>query len=139
MCVGRWPAARNVWDASQQFMCPRYANGTIECPALPWLMYPFETTYTEVRRPDPPPPAALLLRHRVPLLLPQGSAWQWQWSVPHDMQGLVALYPSPQEYASRLDFFFNASTTWFLGNAIPSPYYWGGAYPLWHAHMVTPC
>ena len=42
------------------------------------------------------------------------------------MQGLVALYPSPDVFASRLDYFFNQSTTWFLGNAIPSPYYWGG-------------
>jgi hypothetical protein len=56
----------------------------------------------------------------------QGDAWQWQWYVPLDMQGLVGLYPSPDVYVQRLELFFNGSTDWFLGNAIPSPYYWAG-------------
>ncbi len=54
------------------------------------------------------------------------AGYQWAWSVPHDMDGLVSLYPSTDVYAAALDGFLNKSVGWFLGNAIPSPYYWAG-------------
>ena len=56
----------------------------------------------------------------------QGDAWQWVWFVPHDMKGLVSLFPSPEVYVERLERFFNQSEGWFLGNALPDPYYWAG-------------
>jgi pentapeptide MXKDX repeat protein len=56
----------------------------------------------------------------------QGDALQWLWSVGHDPVGLVSLFPSAEVYAQQLEMFMNKSIGWFLGNAIPNPYYWAG-------------
>lgn len=36
----------------------------------------------------------------------EGNAWQYAWLVPHDVQGLVAMYPSPQAFTAKLDSLF---------------------------------
>ena len=47
VCVCMCVRTRNVYDASEMFMCPRYANGTFSCP-WEFYIYPFEDTYVEV-------------------------------------------------------------------------------------------
>lgn len=86
-------------------MCPRYANGTFSCPQLPDLPYPLAHDYIE------------------------GDAWQWAWFVPHDMKGLVSLFPSAQDFVQRLNEFHNKSGEWAFGNSLPNPYYWPGNEP----------
>eukprot|EP00456_Euglypha_rotunda_P031265 TRINITY_DN24356_c0_g1_i1.p1 TRINITY_DN24356_c0_g1~~TRINITY_DN24356_c0_g1_i1.p1 ORF type:complete len:325 (+),score=21.60 TRINITY_DN24356_c0_g1_i1:54-977(+) len=95
---------RNIWDSEQQFMCPRLYNGTIECPKDEHLSYPWSTGYTE------------------------GDAWQWWCFVPQDPEGLVALFPSPEAFATQLDTLFNLSLPWPT-TMWPNPYYWAGNEP----------
>jgi hypothetical protein len=54
------------------------------------------------------------------------------------MKGLVGLFPSPEVYVERLETFFNKSEGWFLGNAIPDPYYWSGELVV-HGHVRSKC
>lgn len=96
---------RNIWESTEMFFCAKDTAGTIKCPADPALPYPIEKEYTE------------------------SNAWQYQWFVPGDPEGLVALFPSVQEYVSRLNFFFNKSLSWPLRNFMPNPYYWPGNEP----------
>ena len=39
----------------------------------------------------------------------EGTPWQYAWLVPHDVQGLIGLYPTPQAFITRLDSLFLAS------------------------------
>jgi len=96
----------NVWDANEQFMCPRLYNGTFRCPpeAEQHLPYPAETGYIE------------------------GDAWQWFMFVPHDPEGLIALFPTPDAFVKKLDACFNLSLPWPT-TVMPNPYYWAGNEP----------
>ena len=38
----------------------------------------------------------------------EGTAWQWTWFVPHDVDGLVALMGSKENFANKLDALFTA-------------------------------
>lgn len=38
----------------------------------------------------------------------EGTAWQWTWFVPHDVDGLVALMGSKENFANKLDGLFSA-------------------------------
>ncbi len=38
----------------------------------------------------------------------EGNAWQWSWSVPHDIQGFIKLYGSEEAVIQLLDSLFNA-------------------------------
>lgn len=38
----------------------------------------------------------------------EGNAWQWSWFVPHDVEGLAALYGGKAQMAARLDSLFAA-------------------------------
>ena len=40
----------------------------------------------------------------------EGTAWQWTWFVPHDVDGLVELMGGREAFASRLDSLFSASS-----------------------------
>lgn len=39
----------------------------------------------------------------------EGTPWQYAWLVPHDVQGLIGLYPTQQAFITRLDSLFLAS------------------------------
>lgn len=96
---------QNIFEADKMLMCGRSTDGSFSCPEFPALPYPFNDDYVE------------------------GDAWQWQWFVPHDVRGLVKLYPSAEVYAERLEVFFQNSTDWIFGNLLPNPFYWAGNEP----------
>ena len=96
----------NVWDAKTMFMRPRLANGN-------WLpgiegreqsitqngqhsYYTYFDPLTIGRRPN---------RHYT-----ESNAWQYLWSVQHDVNGMVQLYDNEEAFITRLDSFFNLST-----------------------------
>ncbi|ROS81293.1 glycoside hydrolase family 92 protein [Muribaculaceae bacterium Isolate-042 (Harlan)] len=41
----------------------------------------------------------------------EGTAWQWTWFVPHDVDGLMTLMGGPDKFAEKLDSLFNADST----------------------------
>jgi putative alpha-1,2-mannosidase len=93
----------NIWSPESALFCPKYANGTLECPATgksPW-------SWTVFR---------------------EGDAYHWSWFVPHDPAGLIALYPSVDAYTSALEAFFanHVANNDKFGNELPNPYYWAG-------------
>lgn len=71
---------RNLYDPSTRFMRGRQANGE-------WLPdfdpYSWGGPYTE------------------------GNAWHWQWSVFHDVQGLISLMGGDQNFTAKIDSVFS--------------------------------
>jgi putative alpha-1,2-mannosidase len=96
---------KNVWCAPPFTMCPRFANGSFLVPPSLTLPHPFDPYYTE------------------------GDAVQWQWAVPHDAAGLLALFPSPDAYVAALTGLMANQTAWPLGTFLPNPWYWAGNEP----------
>ena len=99
----------NVFHPSKNLFCPKYQNGTTFCPPL-LLPYPLEQRYTE------------------------GNAEMYRWYVPHDIRGLVSLYPSPKVFAQLLDEFFQLSFLWPFNNTLPNWSFWAGNEPV----LLTP-
>jgi len=104
-------AYKHLWASRQQLMCPRSVAKGLECPLDPVLPYPFETLYTE------------------------GDALQWLWFVPHDVPGLVDLFPSSSTFVHKLDkFFLDARSPaqggkWEFGTVLANAWYWAGNEP----------
>ena len=106
-----------LWDAKRMLLCPRNGNGSgtggagLVCPFDPALPYPFEKRYTE------------------------GDALQWLWFVPHDVAGLVGLFPTPKAFVAKLNqFFLDARTIkqggkWAGGTLLANAWYWAGNEP----------
>ena len=40
----------------------------------------------------------------------EGTAWQWTWFVPHDIEGLVALMGGKEAFSEKLDSLFTVSS-----------------------------
>lgn len=78
---------QNVWSKSSLAFCSTYANGTKDCPAYDFIPYPLTEDYTE------------------------GNVWQWRWFVPHDVSGLIALFPNKSTYTNLLTIFFEKSVS----------------------------
>eukprot|EP00041_Stephanoeca_diplocostata_P029729 m.885435 g.885435 ORF g.885435 m.885435 type:complete len:835 (+) comp23619_c0_seq5:360-2864(+) len=99
-------AYRNIWDSKSQYFCPRNANGTFACDENPiWHGWMFQNDgFTE------------------------GDAAEWRWFVPHDLPGLVQLFPTKEDYVRELDNFFNKTYS-DLSTTLPNPYYWAGNEP----------
>lgn len=95
---------RNTFDNTSYYFCPRYANGTFEC-GDPYLPYPFEQMYTE------------------------GNGAEYRWYVPHDISGLIDLFPNVTYFVDQLDEFFALSELWPLNTTLPNPAYWAGNEP----------
>jgi len=93
-----------VWSDAGQGMCPRWANGTQWCPPQD-LPHPFNPWYVE------------------------GDTLQWMWYVPHDVAGLVALFPSPEAFVSKLVGVMANQTQWWVGTVLPNPWDWQGNEP----------
>jgi len=95
---------KNIWEPTHQMMCPKYLNGTWKCPDFP--AYPFHENYVE------------------------GNVWHYNWDVPHDLAGLVSLYPSKDSFVRQLEMIFINGTLTndliFQSGLLPNPYYWQG-------------
>ena len=93
---------RTQWSSDIGFMCPRYTNGTFNCPKS--VVYPWDDRYTE------------------------GNAWQWRWYVPYDAFGLMSLFTSEDDFITQLNTFF-AESEKIEPNILPNPFYWAGNEP----------
>jgi len=96
---------RNLWDSETQFMRPRKYDGT-------WLEeidgYEQEIVkegdHSYYKYFDP-----LLVGRRPNRHYTESNAWQYIWSVQHDIQGLIDLFGGNKEFISKLDTFFEMS------------------------------
>ncbi len=73
---------RNLFDPATGFMRPRLADGAWASPFSPHQSRPGRPDYTE------------------------GNAWQYTWSVMHDVRGLMALLGGPDAFVRKLDELF---------------------------------
>jgi predicted alpha-1,2-mannosidase len=95
----------NLWDAETQFMRPKKADGN-------WLKALNENQQEIVKDGehsyykyfDP-----LLVGRRPNRHYTESNAWQYVWSVQHDVQGLIDLFGSPKAFTKKLDTFFEMS------------------------------
>jgi predicted alpha-1,2-mannosidase len=66
----------------------------------------------------------------------EGSAWQYLWYAPHDLDGLAALHGGRAALLDRLDAFFEASAAEDYFPLLPSRDYWHGNEPDLHAPWI---
>lgn len=96
---------KNLWDADTQFMRPKKADGS-------WLdalngreqEIVKEGEHSYYKYFDP-----LLVGKRPNRHYTESNAWQYIWSVQHDVQGLINLFGSNKAFTSKLDTFFEMS------------------------------
>jgi predicted alpha-1,2-mannosidase len=97
-------AYQKVFDPDTQFMRGRNSDGSwADFSELSW-----ESAYAE------------------------GNAWQYTWLVPHDAEGLAALFGGREALFAKLDRFFEQSTLQ-EDTYLPDNYYWHGNEPDLHA------
>ncbi|MFO8056409.1 MAG: GH92 family glycosyl hydrolase [bacterium] len=96
---------RKLWHEKSGFIRSRKKNGEFEKPFFPslWTSY-----YVE------------------------GNARQWLWASAHDAAGLIELMGGKEEFAKRLDTFFEKSAR-RPDTLLPDTYYWHGNEPDIHA------
>lgn len=96
---------RHLWDPGTQFMRPRKYDGL-------WLEeingheqeIVKDGDHAYYRYFDP-----LLVGRRPNRYYTESNAWQYIWSVQHDIQGLIGLFGSNKAFISKLDEFFEMS------------------------------
>ncbi|MDB4584874.1 GH92 family glycosyl hydrolase, partial [Draconibacterium sp.] len=96
---------KNLWDAETQFMRPKKADGT-------WLEALDENKQEIVKYGD-----HSYYKYFDPLLVgrrpnrhyTESNAWQYIWSVQHDIQGLINLFGTTKAFTQKLDTFFKMS------------------------------
>ncbi len=93
---------KNVWDGTLGFMRPRKADGTF-LEALNGREQVIDTIgkHTFYRYFDP-----LLVGRRPSRHYTESNAWQYIWSVQHDVQGLINLFGGNRKFNDKLDQFF---------------------------------
>lgn len=93
---------RNVWDQETEFMRPRKADGKF-LEALNGRPQVIDTIgkHTYYRYFDP-----LLVGRRPSRHYTESNAWQYLWSVQHDVNGLIGLFGGNKKFNSKLDTFF---------------------------------
>jgi predicted alpha-1,2-mannosidase len=93
---------KNVWDSSVEFMRPRKADGSF-LEALNGRVQVIDTVgkHTFYRYFDP-----LLVGRRPSRHYTESNAWQYIWSVQHDVKGLIGLFGSEKKFNDKLDEFF---------------------------------
>lgn len=96
---------KNLWDAETQFMRPKKHDGTF-LEALgdneqEIVEYGDHRYYKYF---DP-----LLVGRRPNRHYTESNAWQYIWSVQHDVQGLIDLFGSNKAFTDKLDTFFEMS------------------------------
>jgi predicted alpha-1,2-mannosidase len=97
---------KNVWDHDTKFMRPRKQNGS-------WLEELKGETqeiisdgnHSYYKYFDP-----LLVGRRPNRHYTESNAWQYIWSVQHDIQGLINLFGSKSAFIEKLDTFFEMSS-----------------------------
>lgn len=97
---------KNVWDAETEFMRPRKENGN-------WLEEIGNNEQSIVKNGehsyyryfDP-----LIIGRRPNRHYTESNAWQYIWSVQHDVNGLINLFESDDKFTKKLDTFFEMST-----------------------------
>lgn len=96
---------KNVWDSQTNFMRPRMADGSwleeINGKEQEIATYGDHSYY---RYFDP-----LLVGRRPNRYYTESNAWQYIWSVQHDIPGLIDLFGSPKKFTEKLDTFFEMS------------------------------
>lgn len=78
---------RNYFDPATKFMRGRDREGRWHEPFSPFSSNHREDDYCE------------------------GTAWQWNWFVPHDVEGLIGLIGGKEAFAARLDSLFSADSS----------------------------
>ncbi len=96
---------KNLWDGETQFMRPKMEDGS-------WLealngneqqiVKAGEHSYYKYFDP-------LLVGRRPNRYYTESNAWQYIWSVQHDVQGLIDLFGSNEAFTNKLDTFFEMS------------------------------
>jgi len=94
---------KNIWSPLRELMCSKSEAGELHCPLDPigpqsWNMYK------------------------------EGDAFHWLYFVPHDMQGLIDLFPTKNHFLSSLETFFekHVESHDHIGSFLPNPYFWAG-------------
>lgn len=77
----------NLFDKTSGFMRGKNSDGNWITPFSPLYVKHRDSEYTE------------------------GNAWQYTWSVPHDIDGLIALYGGPVPFEQKLDSLFTMAST----------------------------
>lgn len=96
---------QNLWDTETRFMRPRRADGTF-LEALNGREQEIvkEGEHSYYKYFDP-----LLVGRRPNRHYTESNAWQYIWSVQHDVRGLINLFGSNSAFVSKLDTFFQMS------------------------------
>jgi predicted alpha-1,2-mannosidase len=95
----------NLWDSVTQFMRPKKYDGSwLEEPGKNNQEIVKEGDHSYYRYFDP-----LLVGRRPNRYYTESNAWQYIWSVQHDIQGLIDLFGGKKEFVSKLDTFFEMS------------------------------
>lgn len=100
---------RNVWNPETQFFQARDSHGQFQSDFRPLML-----TYTDIGG-------------KFTGAYVEGSGLQWRWAVPHDPDGLMALFKSREYFVQQLDEFFSKSHA-EVGR-LPNAYYWHGNQP----------
>jgi len=96
---------KNVWDKETAFMRPRMADGAwLEALNGREQEILREGDYSYYKYFDP-----LLVGQRPNRHYTESNAWQYVWSVQHDVPGLIDLFGSVKNFAEKLDTFFEMS------------------------------
>ena len=107
-------AYRKLWDNTSQLLCDRVVGGgAVQCPPADqrWLPHPWEKGE-----------------------FVEGNALQYRWYVPHDLDGLFALFRSRDDVAQQLEAFFASTHLWPFNTTFANPWYWAGNEPT----LLTP-
>ena len=95
----------NVFDPGTRFMRPRKLNGLWlgSCGNQPAeIITDGEHSYYSCFNP-------LLVGRRPNRHYSESNAWQYIWSVQHDVNGLISLFGNPDRFVAKLDSFFTMS------------------------------
>lgn len=101
----------HLYHADSQFFRPKRTDGTWEDDWSP-TMWSFSNEYYV-----------------------EGTAWQWNWFVPHDEPGLRALFGGDAPFVDKLTAFFEKAEAAFQFD-LPTPYYYHGNEPDMHASTL---
>ncbi|MDO8952294.1 MAG: GH92 family glycosyl hydrolase, partial [Draconibacterium sp.] len=95
----------NLWDAETKFMRPKKADGKwLEALNGREQEIVTEGNHSYYRYFDP-----LLVGRRPNRHYTESNAWQYIWSVQHDVQGLINLFGNNEAFVKKLDTFFEMS------------------------------
>lgn len=96
---------RNLWDTETQFMRPKKADGSfLEALNGQEQEIVKEGDHSYYKYFDP-----LLVGKRPNRHYTESNAWQYIWSVQHDVKGLINLFGGNKPFVAKLDAFFEMS------------------------------